>query len=211
MRDDFSRGTIDVLFRRARAKCSNPACPTVTCGAHSEEDKAINIGVAAHITAAAPGGPRYDPAFSAEERKSPHNGIWLCQTCAKLIDSDSPKYTVELLRAWKTIAEAADEQEAARMAAFSTIEKMMPELLVEMRKDLTEYPLKREFILMRKSWSYGMAGGYQPLVYYYEDHDDLDDKIALLCDYRLVVDIAYNDVKRYRFTQGMADYLTQAS
>ena len=43
--------------------------------------------------------------MSAEERKAPDNGIWLCQNCAKLIDSDTKRYTIELLRAWKQIAE----------------------------------------------------------------------------------------------------------
>lgn len=179
--------------------------------AHSEEDKVINIGVAAHITAAAPRGPRYDPALSVKERKSIRNAIWLCQTCAKLIDSDMPEYTVELLRKWKRVAEAGDEGEAAQMVVFGNIEKMMPELLKEMRQDLAAYPLKREFVLLRKSWVYGMAGGYQPLAYYYEVHVDLDDKITILCNYHLIVDITYNNVKRYRFTENFVDYLTQAS
>ncbi len=155
MRDDFDQATKDVLFKRARAKCSNPACRKETCEAHSEEDKAVNTGFAAHITAASPKGPRYDPALSSKERKSIRNGIWLCGTCAKLIDSDSPKYAVEILRAWKTVAEAGDEREAAKMAVFSKLEKIMPELLEEMRKDLTEHPLTREFILLSERWSYG--------------------------------------------------------
>ncbi|MFL5626335.1 MAG: hypothetical protein ACJ788_12155, partial [Ktedonobacteraceae bacterium] len=118
------------------------------------------------------------------------------------------KYTVELLRTWKTIAEAGDEREAAKLAVFSKIEKMMPELLEEMRKDLAEEPLKREFILMKESWSYGMAGGYQPLRYYYDTHDHLDDKITILCNHRLVEDITYNNTKRYNFTEDLVDYLT---
>lgn len=211
MRDDFNQRTKDILFKRARAKCSNPECRRETSGAHSEEDKAINTGFAAHITAASPGGPRYDPSLSDEKRKSPSNGIWLCGRCAKLIDSDASKYTVELLRTWKTIAEAGDEREAAKLAVFSKIEKIMPELLEEMCKDLAEHPSRREFILMKKSWSYGMAGGYRPLVYHYDDHDHLDDKITILCNHGLVVDITYNNTKRYNFTEDMVDYLTQTS
>ncbi len=210
MRDDFDQRTKDVLFKRARAKCSNPTCRRETCEAHSEEDKAVNIGVAAHITAASPGGPRYDPALSVEERKFPSNGIWLCQTCAKLIDSDSPKYTVELLRTWKSMAEVGDEREAAKMAVSSKIEQVMPELLEEMRKDLKEYPLKREFILLSKSWAYN-SGGNPYLAYYYEDHAYLDDKITILCNHRLIVDITYNNVKRYKFTEDWVDYLIQSS
>lgn len=96
------------------------------------------------------------------------------------------------------------------MAVFSKIEKVMPELLEEMRKDLAEHPLKREFILMSKSWTYN-GGGNIYLVYYYEIHDHLDDKITILCNHRLIVDITYNNVKRYKFTENLVDYLTQAS
>ena len=63
MRDDFNQTTKDVLFKRARAKCSNPACRRETCEAHSEEDKVVNTGIAAHITAASPKGPEVQPGF----------------------------------------------------------------------------------------------------------------------------------------------------
>lgn len=215
MRDDFDQRTKDVLFKRARARCSNPMCRRETIEAHSEEDKAVNTGVAAHITAASPGGPRYDPTLSIEERKSPSNGIWLCQTCAKLVDSDSPKYTVGLLRTWKSNAEAGDERDAAKMAVFSKIEQVIPELLEEMRNDLAEHPLKREFVLLSKRWTYNggrtLGDGNSYLAYHYEDHDSLDDKITILCNYHLIVDITYNNVKRYTFTEDLVDYLTQAS
>jgi hypothetical protein len=68
MRDDFSQSTKEVLFKRARGKCSNPTCRRETSLSHSEPNKAVNLGEAAHITAASPGGPRYDPALSVEER-----------------------------------------------------------------------------------------------------------------------------------------------
>ncbi len=213
MGDDFNKRTKEVLFKRARGKCSNPECRRETSLAHSEPNKAVNLGEAAHITAASLGGPRYNPAISAEERKSPRNGIWLCETCAKLIDSDSPKYTVELLQRWKNIAEAADEGEAAKMAIFSKIEEAMPELLEGMRKDLAGLPLKREFILKKKSWGYNpgrtLGDGSPYIAYCYEDYDSLDDKITILCNNRLIVDITYNNAKRYRFTEDFVDYLTQ--
>lgn len=70
-----------------------------------EEDKAINVGEAAHIRAAASGGPRYDPEMSRDQRKHISNAIWLCGRCAKLIDSDVRRYTVALLKEWKALAE----------------------------------------------------------------------------------------------------------
>ncbi len=67
----------------------------------------INLGVGAHITAASPGGPRYDPSLSSQQRESAENGIWLCQNCAKLIDNDSARYPAEALRQWKAKAESS--------------------------------------------------------------------------------------------------------
>lgn len=64
------------------------------------------VGVAAHITAAAPGGPRYDPALTSEERSRHSNGIWLCEIHGKAVDTDADHFTVEMLRKWKQTAEA---------------------------------------------------------------------------------------------------------
>lgn len=61
--------------------------------------------MAAHITAASPGGPRYDAGLTAEQRGSATNGIWLCQTDAKLVDDDVASYPVDVLRSWKEHAE----------------------------------------------------------------------------------------------------------
>ena len=76
-----------------------------TVGPHTNPALVTNLGVAAHITAASPNGPRFNANLSANERSAIGNGIWLCQTCAKLIDSDSPKYSVEVLERWKKRAE----------------------------------------------------------------------------------------------------------
>ncbi|WP_143043191.1 NACHT domain-containing protein [Myxococcus virescens] len=85
-----------------------------TNGPSLDEDQTINIGVGAHITAAAPDGPRYDRNLSSAERKSGNNGIWLCQSCSKLIDSDVQRYTIETLRKWKTDAVHRAQQAIAR-------------------------------------------------------------------------------------------------
>lgn len=64
------------------------------------------VGVAAYICAAAPGGKRYDPAMTPQERSDIDNAIWMCATHATLIDRDEAKYTVNVLRAMKTAHEA---------------------------------------------------------------------------------------------------------
>lgn len=107
MRDDFSKQTLDILAKRVGIRCSNPGCRKLTTGPRSESTQIINIGVGAHIRAAAPGGPRFDPNLSNEERRSPNNGIWLCQNCAKLVDNDPDRYPVTILQNWKQFAESA--------------------------------------------------------------------------------------------------------
>ena len=112
MRDDFSSSTKDLLFKRVCGICSNPNCRKLTCGPSKENNNTAvsNIGVAAHICAASAGGPRYDENMTEEERKSFHNGIWLCQNCAHLIDTDVKTYTVDTLKEWKRIAEENAKQ-----------------------------------------------------------------------------------------------------
>jgi hypothetical protein len=106
MADDFSEPVKRALASRVGNLCSNPECRALTSGPQEDPAKALNIGVAAHITAASVGGPRYDPDLLPEERSGPSNGIWLCQNCAKLVDNDASRFTVEMLRAWKAAAEA---------------------------------------------------------------------------------------------------------
>ncbi len=106
MRDDFPPAIIEQLVRRVGSCCSNPGCQRPTSGPRDELEKSINIGVAAHITAASPGGPRYDENLTQAQRQSITNGISLCQVCAKLVDNDPARYTVEVLRDWKENAES---------------------------------------------------------------------------------------------------------
>jgi hypothetical protein len=105
MRDDFSEDAKRILAYRVAMACSNPECAAHTSGPQVDPLKSVNVGVAAHITSAAAGGPRYNPNLSSEERRSPENGIWLCQNCAKLIDNDVVRYPEVVIRAWKTLAE----------------------------------------------------------------------------------------------------------
>jgi len=86
-RDNFSAKTKIALAQRSGYLCSRPDCQRITIGPSDEStDKAVNAGIAAHITAAAPGGPRFDGSMSDEERCSINNGIWLCAYCANIVD-----------------------------------------------------------------------------------------------------------------------------
>jgi len=106
-RDDFSAKVKAKLSERVGGRCSNPTCPKLrTTGPQLNPEGSINIGVAAHITAAAPGGARYNPSLTAEQRTSAENGIWLCGSCSLLIDRDVEAYPEPKLRKWKADAEA---------------------------------------------------------------------------------------------------------
>ena len=93
-RDDFPAEVKEVLARRAGMRCSNPNCRQLTSGPQLNPTKVLNVGVAAHITAASRGGLRYDSRLGVGGRQSAENGIWLCQNCAKLVDNDPLRYTV---------------------------------------------------------------------------------------------------------------------
>jgi hypothetical protein len=120
MGDDFSEPVKRVLATRVGNVCSNPECRALTSGPQENPAKALNIGVAAHITAASVGGPRYDPQLLPEERSSPSNGIWLCQNCAKLVDNDPTRFTIELLQRWKSSAESEARERIGKTAAANT-------------------------------------------------------------------------------------------
>ncbi len=101
--DDFSPVTIRDLQKRAAFICSNPSCRSLTIAPSCEnEEDYIYIGIASHITASALKGPRYDPDITSKQRRSIANGIFLCSSCAIMIDKNNGQdFSVALLREWK--------------------------------------------------------------------------------------------------------------
>lgn len=112
-RDDFTAAVKKLLRERVGHRCSNPECRVPTSGP-SDPGKALNVGDAAHITAAAEGGPRYDPTISPDQRSAFENGIWLCTKCARIVDSSISNHSVDLLRQWKSQAEENAANEVGR-------------------------------------------------------------------------------------------------
>jgi hypothetical protein len=121
MGDDFSEPVKRVLAARVGNLCSNPGCRALTSGPQADAAKAINLGVAAHITAASPAGPRYDRHLVPEERAAPGNGIWLCQNCSKLVDNDVTQFSVEVLTKWKTAAEEGARDRVGKTAMIFSV------------------------------------------------------------------------------------------
>ncbi len=109
-RDEFAKPTKDILAKRVSYLCSNPECRKTTVGAGQDPEKSVLIGVAAHITAASSGGPRYDDTLTPDQRCHIDNGIWLCSNCSVLIDKDENAYPIVLLKEWKLGAEKESNQ-----------------------------------------------------------------------------------------------------
>ena len=216
MRDDFSAGTKELLARRVAFACSNPECRQVTSGPQADPTGSVNIGVAAHISAASPGGPRYEEALSPEQRADSSNGIWLCQSCAKLIDNDASRFSRPVLEGWKRAAERSAAVALARgrnsdgssLSGHAKIERLMPALLEEMREDLRSNPTTREFVVLKRGWVYNSHKPY--LSYYLDEHDDLEGKLQVLANLGLVREITYNNVRRFLFQEEFVDYLAGA-
>jgi hypothetical protein len=127
-RDEFAEAIKVVVSRRVGSKCSNPDCRALTSGPQEDPAKCTNIGVAAHITAAAPGGPRYDASLSVAHRRHAENAIWLCQNCGKLIDNDPIRFPELVLREWKRNAEAAAVQELGKTRSVASIDPIGQQL-----------------------------------------------------------------------------------
>ena len=214
MRDDFRKADVNELARQSGYQCSNPTCQRPTVGPNGNGGSA-SIGVAAHIAAAAAGGPRFDANMTSEDRSSVDNGIWLCQTCSRLVDVDVPSHPVETLRDWKKLSEiqaylALRNLEVVRSRNFDKLEIKMPALIAEMRKDLRENIFTREFIIRSKKWTYN---GSEKMIfsYFFEDHDHLHGKLTMCENYGAVVNITHNNTDRYEFTEDFAEFLEGSS
>ena len=205
MRDEFPQSVKDELAKRVGYLCSNPACRQRTCGPQSKPSGTVNIGVAAHITAASPGGPRYDPTLSPQERASAENGIWLCQNHGKLVDDDKAGYTVEKLREWKRDAEesAAHELErrmspvTASEGVFLEAERLMPELIAELRQDVCsdESQLIREFVV-RTSHKTMFCPGKPRFEFFASDNPRLQLQLDWLQEMGLIIDATPGKIGR---------------
>lgn len=107
-RDGFSAKTRDLIAKRVAYRCCYKGCGIATIGPkYGDKLDTTSIGVACHICAASPKGPRYDASMTSEQRRSAENGIWMCETHSHLIDKDVAKFPVDLLRDWKLEAEDA--------------------------------------------------------------------------------------------------------
>ena len=91
---------------------------------------------------------------------------------------------------------------------FTDIENLMPELLAEMKKDLREYPVAREFIIRSQDAVDNEDENNFILQYFFEDHDWLRSKLRILENHALIYEITYNNTLRFVISEELATYLT---
>jgi nucleoside phosphorylase len=110
MRQKPTEKTIKLLFAASGGICAFPGCETRLV---HPESRAL-LGEICHISAAAPGGPRYEPDQTDRERSQDKNLIILCPTHHNLIDKDQVTYTADILRTMKAQHE---DRVAARLSS----------------------------------------------------------------------------------------------
>lgn len=154
-RDNFSPVIKRTLADRAGGICSFPGCNQATTGPSLEApNKGIRNGIAAHIHAAAPGGPRYDPLQSEQARKSIENAIWMCPTHGSLIDKEETAYTPEEIRQWKVHAESRARQRLELSTAAAKPEQEYTKKDARILKEFAEI-MPYEHVIRLKNQVFG--------------------------------------------------------
>src|SRR5690554_7720858 len=96
LRDRVPRAQEKVVIARSGNKCAYPDCGLdLTMDPKSAHDQPKATGKVAHIAAASPGGPRYDPNMTPEERGSAENLIYVCGPHHDVVDSQLDHHTRE--------------------------------------------------------------------------------------------------------------------
>ena len=90
---------------------------------------------------------------------------------------------------------------------LKNLEKQMSQFFSEVREDYKnpENALKREFYIQFKDSVLNVKGRY--LVYYHDDHPDLEDILALLESEGFVFDITETNAPKYQFSNEFIDFV----
>lgn len=96
-----------VVISRSGNRCAYPGCRTrLVFDAVDPVDDDKAVGKVAHICAASPGGPRFDPTMTDKERGSASNLIYLCGDHHDAIDSQTSHHSRAFLEKAKKDHEA---------------------------------------------------------------------------------------------------------
>lgn len=100
-----------VLISRSGNRCAYPKCGIeLVIPADHSEDRPKAVGKVAHIAAASPGGPRFDPHMTEAQRGSAENLIYVCGSHHDAIDSQLNEHSRDFL----LTAKAHHEQTVSR-------------------------------------------------------------------------------------------------
>ncbi len=99
----ITKNVLQDLCIRSKNKCAFPGCDHPILNEHGDY-----VAELCHIEAAEPGGPRYNPNQTDEERRSYSNLLFLCHHHHKETDNVD-LYSVERLKAMKAAHEALPE------------------------------------------------------------------------------------------------------
>jgi len=182
-----------------------------------EDDESV-VGDECHIISGKPSGPRYEPEFPIDQVDSYANLILLCRVHHKIIDDQSETFTADIIHQLKanharwvidalnsaTFSESLTVTKSIE-AVFLKVKTSMPELIAEMKEDLTKAgnEFNREFFIVSKRWTLNVVGPC--FVYYFEDHEDLQGKIHVLENYGFVIDVTPGNAKKYRMIEDFVE------
>lgn len=96
---------------------SGNQCAFQGCSAPIVEGSGSITGVVCHICARSPGGPRYYPMQTDEDRHGFENLVLMCARHSKLIDNEPERYSPKFLRDMKTMHEKGGSIELSALQA----------------------------------------------------------------------------------------------
>lgn len=86
------------MVARSGNRCAYPKCGVeLVVEAQHQDDRPKAVGRVAHIAAASPGGPRYDPGMTPQQRGAASNLIYLCGPHHDAVDAQLGLHTREFL------------------------------------------------------------------------------------------------------------------
>lgn len=132
------------LFAHSGNRCAHPDCEHILVNGDG-----TFVAQIAHITAAASGGPRYDPSLDDEQRRSAENLILLCYRHHRELDLD-PNVTASEIREFKRLHEYR-----YREGSYSPSIKTLEAIALEQQSfwdniTTVNFEARREFDLVRK-------------------------------------------------------------
>ncbi len=95
-------------------------------------------------------------------------------------------------------------------AVFRKLASLMPDLLAEMKADLSKEPVVREFIL---PYNRNVIFGHtkKRFSYFQSEHEDLENKVDLLEQHGLVTDVTIGNAAIYRMSEELVGWLEVAT